>query len=180
MLKGTIKLQGDKSISHRVLILAALAKGQSTIKNLSYCQDVQRTINILKNCGIVINKKKKNTIIQGGKKLETIRKRFYCGNSGSTARFMLGFLPTQGISGLLYGDKSLSRRPMNRVIQPLQDMNVQFTTRGETLPIAFSASTPIAHNHTLKVPSAQVKTALIFASLACQDKSEIKDSDYKH
>ena len=175
MLKGAIKLEGDKSISHRVLILATLAKGDSTIKNLSYCKDVQRTINILKNCGVAINKKNNETIIKGGKKLRTIRKRFYCGNSGSTARFMLGFLPTQGISGILYGDKSLSKRPMNRITQPLQNMNIQFTTTNNTLPISFNASTPIAHDYTLTVPSAQVKTSLIFASLVCKKKSDIKD-----
>mgnify|MGYP006156152225 CR=1 FL=1 len=176
MLKGIINLPGDKSISHRVLILASISKGESTIYNLSQSQDVKRTINILKNCGIKIRKNSHGVItIIGETALQASKKRFYCGNSGSTARFMLGFLPTQGISGILYGDKSLSRRPMNRIIEPLKKMGVQIHSKSKTLPISFKASSVYKYNHTLKVPSAQVKTALILASLTSIEEISIKD-----
>ena len=125
MLKGTINLSGDKSISHRVLILASISKGTSKLHNLSQSEDVQRTINILKNCGVKIKCGNDGAIIVDGRKqFKTLKKRFYCGNSGSTARFMLGFLPTKGISGTLYGDKSLSKRPMGRIITPLKKMGI--------------------------------------------------------
>ena len=112
MLKGNFILKGDKSISHRILIFAALAEGICKIKNLSSCKDVKRTEKILKECNISINHSINNTTIRGGK-LSSMTKRFNCGNSGSTARFMLGLLPSHGISGTLYGDKSLSSRPMH-------------------------------------------------------------------
>jgi len=177
MLKGKINLPGDKSISHRVLILASISKGKSKLYNLSKSKDVQRTINILKDCGVEIKKSKDGAmIVDGGRRFRTSKKRFYCGNSGSTARFMLGFLPTRGMSGTLYGDRSLSRRPMDRVIKPLKKMGIQINSKAKTLPISFNASSPFGNNHTLKIPSAQVKTALILASLACKERSVIKDN----
>ena len=176
MLKGTIYLQGDKSISHRVLILASIAKGTSEIHNISKSDDVQRTISILSNCGVTIKTIKNTTFIGCKKKqLKTTKKRFYCGNSGSTARFMLGFLPSQGISGTLYGDKSLSKRPMKRVIEPLRAMNIQINSKNEALPITFNASKPTPYKYTLQVPSAQVKTALIFTALSSNQPSFITD-----
>ena len=105
MLKGKIKLNGDKSISHRILCFAALAKGKSIIKNLSLCNDVQTTINILQQCNINITHAIKGHIVYGGL-FKSNDPKFYCANSGTTARFMLGFLPTKGISGTLYGDNS--------------------------------------------------------------------------
>ncbi|MBI44944.1 MAG: 3-phosphoshikimate 1-carboxyvinyltransferase [Candidatus Marinimicrobia bacterium] len=176
MLKGTIYLQGDKSISHRVLILASISKGTSKIYNLSKSDDVKRTINILRSCGITIKTINNTTFVNCKKnKLEATKKRFYCGNSGSTARFMLGFLPSQGISGTLYGDKSLSKRPMQRIIRPLKEMNIQINSKNNTLPITFTASKPKAYKHKLKIPSAQVKTALIFAALHNDSPSFITD-----
>ena len=175
MLRGEINLKGDKSISHRVLILAAMSREKSIIYNLSNSIDVQRTINILKDCGIRIRKYKNKTTIIGISKLKSTKKRFYCGNSGTTARLMLGFLPTRGISGELYGDKSLSKRPMKRVISPLIDMNIKFSSKYNNLPIKFKASKTKSIKHTLNIPSAQVKTALIFSALSCSKESYIKD-----
>jgi len=176
MIQGIINLPGDKSISHRVLILASMCRGGSTIYNLSQSKDVQRTIDILKQCGVQIKSNiDGSTTIQKNKNLRSTTKKFYCGNSGSTARFMLGFLPTQGISGTLYGDKSLSKRPMNRVIEPLKKMGVHINSKSKTLPISFKSSSIDACDHILKVASAQVKTALILASLSSKEKISIKD-----
>lgn len=175
MLKGTVTLLGDKSISHRILIFAAMSNKNCKIKNLSNCTDVKRTISILKNCGVKIYNANNTIIVNSTNPLHPNRKKFYCGNSGSTARFMLGFLPSRGISGILYGDKSLSTRPMNRIIKPLQKMNTNLHSKSGTLPISFKASKVSQINHTLSVPSAQVKTSLIFAALASEDKSIIKD-----
>lgn len=175
MLKGTIKLRGDKSISHRIVIFSALSKGKCTIKNLSNCEDVTKTINILKECNISFKNKNNNTIIINGGGLSSNTKKFDCGNSGSTARFMLGLLPSRGINGMLYGDQSLSSRPMKRIIEPLQQMNISINKTKNKLPITFNKSEAKAINYTLKIPSAQIKTAMIFTALSCQDKSYIKD-----
>ena len=167
MLKGTLTLKGDKSISHRILIFAALSEGECNIKNLSTCQDVQRTANILKQCNIAINSSENEDTTIKGSKLSSDSKKFNCGNSGSTARFMLGLLPSHGISGSLYGDESLSSRPMGRVINPLSKMNIKINNSNGMLPIEFKASESQAINHALEVPSAQVKTSMIFAALSC-------------
>ena len=132
MLKGKIKLRGDKSISHRIVIFGALSEGKCIIKNISNCEDVIKTINILKECNILIKNKNNNTIIINGGRLTSNTKKFDCGNSGSTARFMLGLLPSHGINGILYGDKSLSSRPMQRVIEPLHKMNININKTKNT------------------------------------------------
>ena len=175
MLNGIIKINGDKSISHRVLMFAAISEEECIIKNLSNCTDVKRTLQILKDCGIKINQSKDSILIIGLHPLHSKKKRFFCGNSGTTARLMLGFLPSRGISGTLYGDKSLSQRPMKRIIQPLREMNISINSQKQTLPIKFKASNIKSINHTLSVPSAQVKTSLIFAALSSINKSIIKD-----
>ena len=173
MLKGTINLKGDKSISHRVLIFAAMAKGQSSIINLSACDDVRRTMDILKKCNIKIVTSNHQININSIKVKSNIKK-FDCGNSGTTARLMLGFLPANGITGILYGDESLSKRPMNRVSKPLQELGINISNN-KTLPISFKKSHPKNINYTLKVPSAQVKTSLILAALMSDEKSIIVD-----
>jgi len=174
MLKGTIKLNGDKSISHRILLFGALASGGCTIYNLSTCQDVQRTINILKNCNIKINRKNNQTTVVSSVVKPRVA-RFYCGNSGTTARFMLGFLPSIGVSGTIYGDKSLSTRPMQRLIELLLKMNINIKTIKDHLPISFEKSKIKSINLSIKYPSAQIKTALIFAALSSSSKTIIRD-----
>jgi len=176
MLKGNIRLKGDKSISHRILIFAALSEGECKIKNLSTCKDVQRTANILKQCNIAINNSEDGYTTIKGNELSSDAKQFNCGNSGSTARFMLGLLPSRGISGTLYGDESLSLRPMGRVINPLSKMNIKINNKNGMLPIEFKASESQSIDHTLEVPSAQVKTSMIFSALSCNKKSYITDS----
>ena len=174
MLKGTIKIDGDKSISHRILIFGALSNSKSIIYNLSKSDDVKRTINILKNCNFKIKTNKESTTVFKSTVNQKIKK-FYCGNSGTTARFMLGFLPSIGISGTLYGDKSLSKRPMKRLLDPLLKMNIKIKKNKETLPIQFYKSNINPINFTLNHPSAQIKSALIFAALSLKKNSIIKD-----
>tara|TARA_Y100000996_G_scaffold143719_1_gene110382 strand:+ start:32 stop:1252 length:1221 start_codon:yes stop_codon:yes gene_type:complete len=175
MLKGTIKLKGDKSISHRILIFASSAKGNSEIYNLSECEDVKMTLEILKKCNIKIIKTNNKFIIKGNN-LSSKSKHFYCGNSGSTARFMLGFLPFNGISGTLYGDESLSKRPMRRITSPLKKMGLNIMDDNDNLPISFKSSSVKSINYNLEIPSAQIKTSMIFAALTSEKRSYINDS----
>lgn len=174
MLKGIIQLKGDKSISHRILLFGSLVSGRCNIYNLSECKDVQRTMNILKKCNIkIIKTKNQITIFQS--KIDQKVNRFYCGNSGTTARLMLGFLPTRGVSGMIYGDQSLSKRPMQRLVEPLIKMNIKIKAIKDNLPVYFEKSQATPLDYSIKNPSAQIKTALVFAALSTNSKSYIKD-----
>ena len=174
ILKGTITIDGDKSISHRILIFAALANSKSTIYNLSLCDDVKRTIGILRNCNIKIKIGRSSTNVYPSIIKQRVKK-FYCGNSGTTARFMLGFLPSVGVGGTVYGDKSLSKRPMKRLIDPLLSMNIKFKNIKNNLPIQFEKSNVQSIKFVLNHPSAQIKSALIFAALSSENQSTIRD-----
>ena len=174
ILKGTITIDGDKSISHRILIFAALANSKSTIYNLSLCDDVKRTIGILRNCNIKIKIGRSSTNVYPSIIKQGVKK-FYCGNSGTTARFMLGFLPSVGVGGTVYGDKSLSKRPMKRLIDPLLSMNIKFKNIKNNLPIQFEKSNVQSIKFVLNHPSAQIKSALIFAALSSENQSTIRD-----
>ena len=174
ILKGTITIDGDKSISHRILIFAALANSKSTIYNLSLCDDVKRTIGILRNCNIKIKIGRSRTNVYPSTIKQRVKK-FYCGNSGTTARFMLGFLPSVGVGGTVYGDKSLSKRPMKRLIDPLLSMNIKFKNIKNNLPIQFEKSNVQSIKFVLNHPSAQIKSALIFAALSSENQSTIRD-----
>ena len=174
ILKGTITIDGDKSISHRILIFAALANSKSTIYNLSLCDDVKRTIGILRNCNIKIKIGRSRTNVYPSTIKQRVKK-FYCGNSGTTARFMLGFLPSVGVGGTVYGDKSLSKRPMKRLVDPLLSMNIKFKNIKNNLPIQFEKSNVQSIKFVLNHPSAQIKSALIFAALSSENQSTIKD-----
>ena len=174
ILKGTITIDGDKSISHRILIFAALANSKSTIYNLSLCDDVKRTIGILRNCNIKIKIGRSSTNVYPSIIKQRVKK-FYCGNSGTTARFMLGFLPSVGVGGTVYGDKSLSKRPMKRLVDPLLSMNIKFKNIKNNLPIQFEKSNVQSIKFVLNHPSAQIKSALIFAALSSENQSTIRD-----
>ena len=174
ILKGTITIDGDKSISHRILIFAALANSKSTIYNLSLCDDVKRTIGILRNCNIKIKIGRSRTSVYPSTIKQRVKK-FYCGNSGTTARFMLGFLPSVGVGGTVYGDKSLSKRPMKRLVDPLLSMNIKFKNIKNNLPIQFEKSNVQSIKFVLNHPSAQIKSALIFAALSSENQSTIRD-----
>ena len=174
ILKGTITIDGDKSISHRILIFAVLANSKSTIYNLSLCDDVKRTIGILRNCNIKIKIGRSSTNVYPSIIKQRVKK-FYCGNSGTTARFMLGFLPSVGVGGTVYGDKSLSKRPMKRLIDPLLSMNIKFKNIKNNLPIQFEKSNVQSIKFVLNHPSAQIKSALIFAALSSENQSTIRD-----
>ena len=120
-VRGIISLPGDKSISHRALMLAALTDGECNIHNLSTGLDVESTRNCLLGCGIKSKKESDHLLITGG----NLRDPLYpidCGNSGTSVRLLSGLLLGQGISAKLIGDKSLSSRPMKRIITPLKEM----------------------------------------------------------
>ena len=167
-LNGVVEVPGDKSISQRTLILGSLAIGTTKIKGMSYSDDVNNLIKSLKLLGVKIIKQKNLTIIKGvgigG--LSPIKKKLYMGNSGTATRLMLGALCNQDFEVKFTGDKSLSNRNMYELIKLLRKMGVKINCKNNKLPITikgFNETIPIIYNQ--KIPSAQIKSAILIASL---------------
>jgi 3-phosphoshikimate 1-carboxyvinyltransferase len=169
-LRGTIRVPGDKSISHRALMLGALAIGRTKIAGLLEAEDVLATAAALNALGA--------TVIRIGDGRWTVdgigvgalaepEELLDLGNSGTAARLLLGILATHPITSFVTGDASLRRRPMGRVVEPLSRFGARFVTReGGRLPLAVSgAASPIPISYRLPVPSAQVKSAVLLAGL---------------
>ena len=150
-LIGSIRTIGDKSISHRALILSSMSIGKCEISNLLESEDIKNTINILKNLGIKVVKKDKKWIVNGNGTDGFMQPKnaLDCGNSGTTARLMLGAVSTNPIYCTFIGDKSLSRRPMRRVTDYLEKMGSKVSlTNNENLPLTIKgtqASLPNIH-----------------------------------
>ncbi|HOJ92808.1 MAG TPA: 3-phosphoshikimate 1-carboxyvinyltransferase [Dictyoglomaceae bacterium] len=169
-LKGEISVPADKSISHRALIFSALAEGESNIYNLLFAQDCISTMNCLKSLGVEINigddfVKVYGRGISGLREPEDI---LDAGNSGTTMRLLTGVLSgIPGIFSVMTGDSSLRRRPMGRVVEPLLMMGAEIWGRAHSNlpPLAINGAKLKGGKHTLKVTSAQVKSALLLAGI---------------
>ncbi len=176
-LHGEIKIPGDKSISHRALICASISEGTSKISNLQESEDVINTLNSLKQLGISIVKENESYYVegQGFKGLKESKNQLYFGNSGTGIRLMSGLLSIQNFSSSLIGDESLSKRPMKRIIEPLLKMGANISGSNEdTLPLRIVPSKKIyGINYKMPVASAQVKSAILFASLGAQGDTKI-------
>ena len=167
-LKGKLSVPGDKSISIRALLLSSICFGNSKISNLLESDDVLNTLKSLKSLGIKIIKKKKFFEGYGnGGFFSQPSKDLYLGNSGTGLRLLAGLLSTRNINVSFSGDKSLSSRPMMRIIEPLQKMNISIEHNNGFLPLKIfnnnDFSIPI--NFSLKLGSAQVKSAILLAGL---------------
>jgi 3-phosphoshikimate 1-carboxyvinyltransferase len=171
-MKKSITFAGDKSISHRALILASIANGVSEIENLSQGEDVKSTIRCLQECGIHIDTNEDIIKVYGGT-LQNPDKPLNCGNSGTTARLLLGLLVGEGIEATLIGDYSLSTRPMDRVIKPLTLMGANIQSENGKLPITIKKSQLNGIDYNMTVASAQVKSAILLASLGANSKTTI-------
>ena len=179
-VKGNITVPGDKSISHRSLILGALSSGKNIFSGLSTAKDVKTTKNVLEKLGVVIktDEDKKITVegigIGGFEKLSNGKFfKLYCGNSGTTARLIMGLLGGAGIKAEVSGDPSLSKRPMDRVVQPLKSIGVEIESTSGHLPVRITGGKTVPFNYTLRIASAQVKSAMILSSLFVNGSSTI-------
>ncbi|MGH9431448.1 MAG: 3-phosphoshikimate 1-carboxyvinyltransferase [Terriglobia bacterium] len=175
-LTGLVRVPGDKSISHRYAMLAAIAEGRSEIRNFSSSADCQSTLNCLQGLGVQIDRSKEAATIEGAGwgGLRAPEGRLDAGNSGSTLRMLSGILAAQPFRSVLTGDASLSRRPMKRVIDPLTKMGARIHSAPGGLPpleIEGGRLQPIRYE--LPVPSAQVKTAILLASLFTDGETEV-------
>ena len=178
-LRGEISVPGDKSISHRSIILASLAEGESTISGLLEGEDCLATIEVFKKMGIDISSKKGiySVIGNGLQGLKEPNEALDFGNSGTSIRLCAGLLSSQNFSSLLTGDKSLSTRPMRRVVDPLNAMGADLEATDEgTLPIKVSPVKSLhAIEYSLPVASAQVKSCLMLAGLFAEGETKITE-----
>ena len=178
-LRGEISVPGDKSISHRSIILASLAEGESTISGLLEGEDCLATIEVFKKMGIDISSKKGvySVIGNGLQGLKEPNEALDFGNSGTSIRLCAGLLSSQNFSSSLTGDKSLSSRPMQRVVDPLNAMGADITASEKgTLPISISPVKSLhAIEYSLPVASAQVKSCLMLAGLFAEGETKITE-----
>ena len=165
-VRGAVRPPGDKSISHRALMLAALARGTSEITGLLTGEDVKSTARVLRQLGADISAIGAGTVTVRGSRLSSPASRLHCGNSGTTARLLLGILAGQRFPATLTGDASLRRRPMRRVTEPLRAMGARIDdTHGDALPLTIRGGRLHPLTYTTPVASAQVKSALLLAGL---------------
>ena len=166
-VRGAVRPPGDKSISHRALMLAALARGTSEITGLLTGEDVKSSARVLRGLGAAVSTVREDATV----KVHVSRftrpvSRLHCGNSGTTARLMLGILAGQRFPATLTGDASLRRRPMRRVTEPLRAMGARIDdAHGDALPLTIHGGRLHALSYTTPVASAQVKSALLLAGL---------------
>jgi 3-phosphoshikimate 1-carboxyvinyltransferase len=178
-VRGGVSLPGDKSISHRYAMLAALADGPSRLENYSTGADCASTLGCLRSLGVKWERKDgaDNVIEVQGSALSLVapNEPLDCGNSGSTIRMLSGIVAAQRFSIEMSGDESLSRRPMERVIAPLTAMGAQITSQNGRPPLRITGTTLKAIDYKMPVASAQVKTCLLFAGLLAEGETRIEE-----
>jgi len=176
---GVVELPGDKSISHRYAILASLAEGVSEIRNYSSSADCRSTIECMRKLGIEIDVSPERVRVVG-KGLDGLRapkRALDSGNSGSTIRMLSGVLAGQNFTSTITGDKSLQRRPMRRVAEPLRQMGADIRAKdGDRAPIEIHGAKLRAIDHTPPIPSAQVKSAILLAGLYADGVTTVRES----
>ncbi|HKU73884.1 MAG TPA: 3-phosphoshikimate 1-carboxyvinyltransferase [Pyrinomonadaceae bacterium] len=173
-INGQLRLPGDKSISHRAALIAALSRGGSEISNFSTARDCASTLGCLRSLGISIEHKNGKIIFAGSEELAAPLEPLDCGNSGSTLRILAGVLAGYDFSAELIGDESLSSRPMRRIIEPLELMGATIESVDGKAPLKISGTrnlNPITYK--LPVASAQVKSAVLFAGLNAEGRTTV-------
>lgn len=181
-LKGIIEVPADKSISHRSIMFGSIAHGTTTIKNFLRGEDCFSTMHAFQALGVAIEDDG-DVITVHGKGIEGLRapkQALDVGNSGTTIRLMMGMLNTCPFETVLYGDESLSLRPMNRVILPLQSMGAEISGHAGTEfpPITIHGSSQLQPmTYEMPVASAQVKSAILFAALQTEGLTTIIEKE---
>ena len=169
-IKGEITVPGDKSISHRIVFIGSISSGKTEATNFLEGEDCMGTVSAFKNMGIDIDVRGKKITIQG-KGLKGLKKpstKLYLGNSGTTMRILPGIIAGQDFTATLTGDASLSKRPMERIMEPLRKMGVQISSEsktGDNPPLIIKGGEVKPMKHTTRVASAQVKSCILFAGL---------------
>ena len=178
-LKGQVTIPGDKSISHRSIILSSLAEGTSEISGFLKGEDCLATLNSFKKMGVKIEEEDEKISVHGvglhGLKKPT--ENLYLGNSGTSMRLLAGLLSGQKFSTILTGDSSLSSRPMKRILEPLKEMGASITASTNTAPLSIEPSNKLnGISYELPIASAQVKSCILLAGLYADSNTQVIES----
>lgn len=175
-LKGEITIPADKSISHRAVMFSSLAKGISEIKNFSHGADCLSTLEVFKKLGVKAEFKYDGTLVINSKNgLTAPKKDLYCGNSGTTMRLVSGILAGQSFNSVLTGDESLSKRPMKRVITPLELMGAKIVSNNFRAPLKIYGQSLQGVDYVSELASAQVKSCVLLAGLHASGKTSFTE-----
>ncbi|MBO5480756.1 MAG: 3-phosphoshikimate 1-carboxyvinyltransferase [Clostridia bacterium] len=172
--EGEFFLPGDKSITHRAVMLNAGADGEAVVTNALMGEDCISTCRAMQALGADVQTDGTTIQVKGTPCFQT-GKRLDCGNSGTTMRLLTGFVAGKGIQATLYGDASLSSRPMNRIAKPLSLLGAKVTTTDGHAPILVEPSTLCGADISLEVASAQVKSAVLLAGISAEGKTSVTE-----
>lgn len=177
-LKGITTILGDKSISHRAIMLGAISEGITTIKGILKGEDCLNTIECFKNMGVKIEDYKDIIKIYGNGLygLKQPKEELYVGNSGTTIRLISGILSAQKFNAKITGDTSIEKRPMKRIIEPLSLMGAKIKSNNNFAPLKFTPSLLKGINYKMPIDSAQVKSAILLASLYAKGETIIEEN----
>ncbi|HKT89726.1 MAG TPA: 3-phosphoshikimate 1-carboxyvinyltransferase [Candidatus Sulfotelmatobacter sp.] len=179
-IRGSVELPGDKSISHRYGMLAGIAEGPSRLENYSTGADCASTLGCMRVLGVKWDRKSdgQNVIeVQGsGLSLAEPARPLDCGNSGSTMRMLSGIVAGQHFTSEMIGDESLSRRPMQRIIQPLTSMGAKIDSHDGKPPLRIAGASLKSIDYKMPVASAQVKSCLLFAGLFADGETRVEET----
>ncbi len=176
-IQGSLRLPGDKSISHRYALLGGLAEGTTRLSNFSTGADCASSLACVEALGAQVRRDGTSVEITGvAGHFRPSSSPLDCGNSGSTMRMLSGLLAAQSGTFTLVGDASLSRRPMERIRKPLASMGAQLDLTDGHAPITIHGAPLTAIDYTTPIPSAQVKTALLFAGLQAQGTTTVREA----
>jgi len=179
-IRGRLTLPGDKSISHRAAIIAAMSDGTAHLNNYSTSADCAATLSCLQALGVSIERQGNDLVIQGAGRegLRVPRQPLDCANSGTSMRLLAGTLAGQDFAATLTGDQSLCGRPMQRVVAPLEMMGAQITSHDGYAPLTIQGRQPLkAIDYELLVASAQVKSCVLLAGLNAAGKTTVIENE---
>ncbi len=176
MFSGELTVPGDKSITHRALLLGAISRGITEVSGFLDADDIRSTIQCLRSLGVRITMRAGKLLITGhGMKLRKPLKELDAGNSGTTARLLLGILAGQPFQSILTGDHSLKKRPMKRVVEPLQKMGASFEDDLDKLPLTVTGGNLAPIEYKTPRASAQIKSALLLAGLYADGETIVEE-----
>lgn len=176
-IEGSLRLPGDKSISHRYALLGGLAEGTTRLANFSTGADCASSLACVEALGAQVKRDGTSVEITGvAGHFHSSASPLDCGNSGSTMRMLSGLLAAQSGTFSLIGDASLSRRPMERIRKPLAQMGAQLDLTDGHAPVTIHGAPLKAIDYTTPIPSAQVKSALVFAGLQAQGTTTVREA----
>lgn len=179
-LRGEMTVPGDKSISHRSIMLGSLALGRTVVRGFLHGEDNHSTLRAFRAMGIEISEEENGVIVIVGKGLNGLQEPgdvLDCGNSGTTIRLMSGLLAGQKFFSVVTGDRYLRKRPMKRVVTPLTQMGARIWGRGggDLAPLAFQGGELTPIDYTSPISSAQVKSAILLAGLSCDGVTTVRE-----